>query len=229
MILPVFMLFRPYSVYARILFLFLFSIGFFCCETATSPKKKGNETLDIIDSIITPKKLTRKELVVQLFNNNPIYIASGFDFPVGKPDARGYYNAQSFGKNAHLGDDWNAITGGDSDLGDPIYAIANGYVNFAEDYFSGWGKIIRIWHKTSDGRIVESFYAHCLEMLVKEGDFVKKGAKIATIGNADGAYLAHLHFEIRDDLELPVGPGYSNETKGYLDPTAFIKANRSWE
>ena len=60
-------------------------------------------------------------------------IANHFDFPVGKPDAKGYYNAQAFGKNNHLGDDWNAVTGGNSDLGDPIYAIANGKVTFAED------------------------------------------------------------------------------------------------
>ena len=56
--------------------------------------------------------------------------------------------------------------------------------------------------------------------------FVKKGAKIATIGNAGGQYYAHLHFEIRENVELPIGPGYAIETKGYLNPTIFIKKNR---
>ena len=37
---------------------------------------------------------------------------------------------------------------------------------------------------------------------------------------------AYLHFEIRDDIELPIGGGYSGDTKGYLDPTKFIKENR---
>ena len=31
------------------------------------------------------------------------------------------------------------------------------------------------------------------------------------IGNNDGMYLAHLHFEIRDKLNLPIGPGYSDD------------------
>ena len=38
-----------------------------------------------------------------LFANHPKYIVDGFDFPVGKPDAKGYYNAQPFMKNTHLG------------------------------------------------------------------------------------------------------------------------------
>lgn len=53
-------------------------------------------------------------------------IARSFDYPVGKPPGNGYYIAQKFQENAHLGEDWNAVTGGNTDLGDPIYAIANG-------------------------------------------------------------------------------------------------------
>ncbi|WP_240642318.1 hypothetical protein [Nonlabens xiamenensis] len=34
-----------------------------------------------------------------------IPLALSFDFPVGKPEAKGYYNAQAFGVNDHLGDD----------------------------------------------------------------------------------------------------------------------------
>jgi len=39
-------------------------------------------------------------------------------------------------------------------------------------------------------------------------------------------YLAHLHFEIRDNLDLPVGGGYSTNTSGYINPTEFITNNR---
>jgi len=49
---------------------------------------------------------------------------------------------------------------------------------------------------------------------------------IGTIGTANGSYLAHLHFEIRDDLELPIGGGYSSDIEGYLNPTEFIKEHR---
>ena len=41
-------------------------------------------------------------------------VAAGFDFPVGPPDAQGYYDAQSFGRNRHLGEDWNGNGGGNS-------------------------------------------------------------------------------------------------------------------
>lgn len=168
----------------------------------------------------------KSDEIKEIFTQNSEYIAWAFDFPVGKPDAKGYYNAQEFGENNHLGADWNAVTGGDTDLGHPIYSIANGYVNFVKDLKGGWGKVIRIWHLKEDGEIVESLYAHCQDIFVQEGVFVSKGQKIATIGNVDGKYLAHLHFEIRDDVNLPIGHGYATQTGGYLDPTQFIKENR---
>ncbi|WP_158976607.1 M23 family metallopeptidase [Cellulophaga sp. L1A9] len=174
---------------------------------------------------VEPQK-NKLDILIELFEQKSIYKARGFDFPIAKPNAKGYYNAQPFGDNHHLGDDWNAVTGGNSDLGDPIYATANGFVNFAVDVGGGWGKVIRIWHTTVDGVVVESLYAHCDTIIIEQGQYVFKGDKIATVGNADGIYLAHLHFEIRDDITLPIGNGYSVNTAGYLDPTKFIKAHR---
>lgn len=156
----------------------------------------------------------------------PAVYTDGFDFPVGKPDMNGYYNAQPFGKNNHLGDDLNGVGGGNTDLGDPVYATANGEVIFAEDIRGGWGNVIIIVHTFPDGKQVESLYGHCDEIFVNEGDVVMKGQKIGTIGNAHGIYWAHLHFEIRDSLGMGVGGGYSSVRKGYVDPTEFIKANR---
>ncbi|MCH2196206.1 M23 family metallopeptidase [Kordia sp.] len=110
-------------------------------------------------------------------------------------------------------------------LGDPIYVIGNGYVTFAEDYGGGWGNVIRVVHKYK-GNYYESLYAHCDKISVKKGSFVTKGMQIGTIGNADGVYYAHLHLEIRDDIFMEIGGGYSKNTKGFLDPTKFIKSNR---
>lgn len=164
----------------------------------------------------------------KVFAQHPQYISDGFDFPVGKPDAKGYYNAQKFGKNTHLGDDWNGRGGGNTDFGDPVYAVANGYVSEAVDIGGGWGNVIRIVHKTRgiSWPYVESLYAHCDKMLVKKGDLVLRGAKIGTIGNNKGMYYAHLHLELRLTPDLPLGEGYSTDTSGYLDPTDFIRKHR---
>jgi len=195
---------------------FLICIGLcLACNPNTKPAQTNTEN--------TANQISKSK--PQLVYDS-IYIAKSFDFPVGKPNAQGYYNAQKFQEDMHLGDDWNAVIGGNTDLGDPIYTIANGYVKFAKDHGSGWGNVIRILHKMPNGKIVESLYAHCDTILVQEQQYVKKGQQIGTIGKADGAYMAHLHFEIRDDINLPIGPGYSNNTEGYLDPTEFINANR---
>ena len=153
-------------------------------------------------------------------------IAKNFDYPVGKPDAEGYYNAQPYGKNNHLGEDFNAKTGGNSDLGDPIYAVANGKVTFAKDVGGGWGNVIRIIHILPDSTQIESLYAHCDQLKVSKGSWVNIGDEIGTIGTAHGQYYAHLHFEIRSTPGMPIGGGYSKNTSGYLNPTIFIESHR---
>ncbi len=165
----------------------------------------------------------------KLFEGKENYISDGFDFPVGKPDSKGYYNAQGFMENYHLGDDWNGLGGGDTDIGLPIYTVSHGLVISAKDEGEGWGNVVRIVHKLKDQGFfdyIETLYAHCDEIKVKKGDFVKKGDLIGTIGNADGYYKAHLHFEMRHDMTLPLGGGYSDNYEGYLNPTLFIEANR---
>lgn len=173
-----------------------------------------------------PRAISFKPATDSLFYGHQNFISDGFDFPVGYPDATAYYNAQKFKENGHLGEDWNAVTGGDSDLGHPIFAISHGFVSQSYDAGPGWGNVIRIIHKTKKGKMVESLYAHCLDRLKQKGDWVKRGDSKATIGNADGAYLAHLHFELREDCTLGLGPGYSSNSDGYISPTDFINANR---
>lgn len=155
--------------------------------------------------------------------------AQHFDFPVGPPDAAGYYDAQGFGENFHLGEDWNGEGGGASDKGDPVHAIAVGQVTFAADGGKGWGNVVRVVHHVREnGRsaFVESLYAHLDAMEVEVGDFVERGQLVGTIGDAGGEYIPHLHFEIRRRPDLPTGPGYSPNDSQYLDPTAFIEAHR---
>jgi murein DD-endopeptidase MepM/ murein hydrolase activator NlpD len=153
---------------------------------------------------------------------------SGFELPVGPPDGSGYYDAQPFGTNDHLGNDWNGNGGGDSDLGDPVHAIAAGVVREATDHGGGWGNVVRVVHACGEvpGREVESLYAHLDAIEVRAGQRVGRGQRIGTIGNAGGQYRAHLHLELRARPGLPLGGGYSKDTIGYLDPSAFILRHR---
>ncbi len=160
-----------------------------------------------------------------VFEQYPQYESEGFVFPIGDNLYGGYYNAKKFDIDNHLGDDWNGVGGGDSDLGDPIYASASGYVFYARDTgIDSWGNVIRIVHK-HNGKYYETLYAHCDEINIAENSMVPTGGRIGTIGNANGHYLAHLHFELRDDVTMGLGHGYHENKKGYLDPTAFIEAN----
>ncbi len=153
----------------------------------------------------------------------------GFDFPVGPPNAKKYYNAQGFGINNHLGEDWNGIRGGNSDLGDAVYSIGDGVVFFAKNVGGGWGNIVRIVHKIkskSSPIYIESFYAHADNISVQEGDLIKRGEKLGTIGNVGGLYYAHLHFELRTIVGMPIMGGYSKIRTGFTSPTRFIKSHR---
>src|SRR5438876_7255775 len=72
--------------------------------------------------------------------------ATRFDFPLGSENGAMSYNAQRFTENRHLGDDLNGIGGEDSDLGDPIYAVADGRVLLARDGGPGWGNAVIVLH-----------------------------------------------------------------------------------
>lgn len=156
-------------------------------------------------------------------------MTDGFDFPVGAPNAKGYYNAQKFGVNNHLGDDWNGVGGGNTDFGDPVYSVGKGRVTEVSQFFGGWGKVVRVAYTYQENGVekqVESLYAHMDSVYVKKDDVLNRGQKLGTIGNAEGIYLSHLHFEMRNKIALPLGQGYSKDQTGYLDPTKFIKAHR---
>jgi len=161
-------------------------------------------------------------------------LADGFDFPVGKPDAVGYYKARGMRLRppVHFGEDWNGRGGGDSDLGDPIYAIADGVVMFAYDCRGGWGRVVLLRHAYRDpqsGKIkyIDSQYAHLRTMLVKNGQMVKRGQQIGTMGSNRGMYPAHLHFEMRHNLNTGMQrESVSRSLTNWADPTSFIRAHR---
>lgn len=84
--------------------------------------------------------------------------------------------------------------------GDPIYAAANGQVVYAADGLKEYGNLVLIKH--IDGYITA--YAHNSKMLVKSGDNVTAGQKIAEMGSS-GTNRIMLEFQIRLDGK-PINP-----------------------
>lgn len=85
-------------------------------------------------------------------------------------------------------------------LGDPVLAAAPGKVLYAGQDLRGYGKLVVVKHSNQ----YLSVYAHNSEILVKEGQAVTKGQKIAELGKSD-AQEPKLHFEIRRQGK-PVDP-----------------------
>jgi len=85
-------------------------------------------------------------------------------------------------------------------IGDPVFASASGRVVYSGTGLRGYGKLIIIKHNET----YLSTYAHNSNLLVKQGDSVVKGQKIAEIGNTDSPQVK-LHFEIRRQGK-PVDP-----------------------
>jgi len=208
----------------RLLFYCFLILGLISCKEQANKTINLSDTQEISEKLILENKQPKD--YKKIIQEESKYISNGFDFPVGKPNANSYYNAQKFQENDHLGDDWNGIGGGNSDLGDSIYAISNGYISETKDYEGGWGNVIRIVHLYKD-ELYESLYAHCDSIIVSSNRFIKKGEQIATIGNCNGTYYAHLHLEIRNEIDKDIRGGYSTVTTGYLDPTEFITLNRN--
>ncbi|MFA5596514.1 MAG: peptidoglycan DD-metalloendopeptidase family protein [Pusillimonas sp.] len=85
-------------------------------------------------------------------------------------------------------------------IGDPVSAAASGKVMYAGNGVRGLGYLVLLQH--SNGFI--SAYAHNNKLLVKAGQQVSKGAKIAELGQSDTT-SPRLHFEIRR-AGTPVNP-----------------------
>jgi lipoprotein NlpD len=85
-------------------------------------------------------------------------------------------------------------------LGQQIVAAGAGKVMYAGSGIRGYGNLVIIKHTNN----LLSAYAHNKTILVKEGQTITKGQKIAEMGNSD-ADAVKLHFEIRRQGK-PVDP-----------------------
>ncbi len=105
------------------------------------------------------------------------------------------WNASSFGWRLDPFTGQNALHEGVdfiADAGTPIFAAAGGVVLTAEVHHQ-YGKMIEIDH----GNDFVTRYAHASKILVKPGDVVQRGRKIAEVGSTGRSTGPHLHFEVR--------------------------------
>ncbi|MFN7856429.1 MAG: M23 family metallopeptidase [Acidovorax sp.] len=85
----------------------------------------------------------------------------------------------------HTGLDFQAETG------TPILAAAGGMV-VTQEYHPAYGNMVEIDH----GNQLVTRYAHASRTMVKRGDIVRRGQKIAEVGATGRSTGAHLHFEV---------------------------------
>lgn len=106
-------------------------------------------------------------------------------------------------RHSHIGMDLRA------NLGTPIYATADGFVEKARsNYDKGYGNMITLRHQMG----FSTRFAHLNKVLVKYGQYVRKGELIGLCGNSGDSTASHLHYEV-----LFLGKA--------LDPKPFMKLN----
>lgn len=84
--------------------------------------------------------------------------------------------------------------------GTPVYATADGIVSKAQTA-PGYGKLVIIDH----GYGYRTYYAHNSQMFVKAGQRIKRGEKIAAVGNTGSSTGSHVHYEVRRN-GVPLNP-----------------------
>jgi len=161
---------------------------------------------------------------------NQIPTVTKMDTPMGSENGALVYNAQKFREmnekrgGYHSGDDLNGIGGMNTDLGDPVFAAGDGLVVFKGNPSPGWGNIVILAHRDTEGKPIHTMYAHLLNMSAKLGALVARGEKIGRVGTANGYYPAHLHFEARSSDGIDIGAGYTALPLNRLDPAAVVAA-----
>jgi murein DD-endopeptidase MepM/ murein hydrolase activator NlpD len=85
--------------------------------------------------------------------------------------------------------------------GTPVFAAGQGRVIYTGKAFHGYGNMILIEH----GKTWATLYAHLSKIQVREGQIVKAGTAIGSMGKTGHATGVHLHFEVMHNKE-PVDP-----------------------
>lgn len=87
----------------------------------------------------------------------------------------------------HLGVDIGAPEG------TPIVAARGGLVVYSDNEITGYGNVLIVLHEGG----MSTLYAHCRQTFVFAGQYVRRGQRIAEVGQTGFAGGPHLHFEYR--------------------------------
>jgi murein DD-endopeptidase MepM/ murein hydrolase activator NlpD len=131
-------------------------------------------------------------------------------YPEGRPVEEGFISSY-FGRRADPFTGYSAVHRG-LDFAGPegtkVISVAAGLVTFAGER-AGYGEMIEINH----GNGLATRYGHNEQLLVKQGDMVRKGQEVALMGSTGRSTGPHLHFEV-----------LKNGTQ--VDPLHFIGEDR---
>jgi murein DD-endopeptidase MepM/ murein hydrolase activator NlpD len=179
------------------------------------------------------------------------FLADGYDSPVGIAAERAeakiwpgaWFDATGFAVRYRIGTPSEAYHTGadlnlnephwDADAHSPVYAAASGVVTFAKR-LPGWGNVIIIRHDPliTNGQVIYGRYAHVENIRVQVGQRVARGEQISSVGDADGAFPYHLHFDLSPTALLQTEPWHwpvldlNNLLANYIDPRQFLISNR---
>jgi murein DD-endopeptidase MepM/ murein hydrolase activator NlpD len=144
--------------------------------------------------------------------------------PLSGKDMKGL--SSGFGMRMHpIFGDLRGHTGVDltAEAGSPIYATGDGIVESA-GWDGGYGNCVVINH----GFGYKSVYGHCKEMIVRTGQKVVRGQKIATVGMTGVASGNHVHYEVRvkDRPDNPAKYFFMDLSPEEYSEMLFIAENR---
>jgi murein DD-endopeptidase MepM/ murein hydrolase activator NlpD len=167
-----------------------------------------------------------------------------FEWPVGIEEERrelgklpgAWSSATKYGQRYNATGSWAIHTGldlnlnsprFDADAHSPVYAAENGVVEFSEK-LPVWGSVIVLKHIDEARHPLWTRYAHVEQLLVAKDNLVARGQQLARVGNADGRYHYHLHYDIAK-IDLGEKPGdwpgdrLSQVLRDYIDPLDFMR------